>query len=126
MGTDNRHKKQKVRNTAKKRLEQKAVLIALEDTKSSKYYFDSLLKDKKLMGKVIFAKHIGTDPNNVIEAIVQHEPLTRHTHCTELKRPYKSFIDFNSNVKSLLNVLSRVMSSLRFLSSNAKRFSIKS
>jgi hypothetical protein len=58
MGTDERHKKRKARNTSKKRVEQKAVLIALEDTKSSKYYFDALLKDKKLTGQVIFAKHI--------------------------------------------------------------------
>jgi hypothetical protein len=48
MGTDDLHKKNKVRNTRRKRVEQKAVLIALEDTKSSKYYFDALLKDKKL------------------------------------------------------------------------------
>ena len=73
MGTDDRHKKRKVRNTKRKRVEQKAVLIALEDTKSSKYYFEALLKDKKLTGKVIFAKHIGTDPENVVEAIVKHE-----------------------------------------------------
>ena len=73
MGTDDRHKKRKARNTSRKRVEQKAVLIALEDTKSSKYYFDALLKDKKLTGQVIFAKHIGTDPENVVEAIVKHE-----------------------------------------------------
>ena len=73
MGTDDLHKKNKVRNTTRKRVEQKAVLIALEDTKSSKYYFDALLKDKKLTGQVIFAKHIGTDPENVVEAIVKHE-----------------------------------------------------
>ncbi|HFU76437.1 MAG TPA: RloB domain-containing protein [Campylobacterales bacterium] len=73
MGTDDRHKKRKVRNTSRKRFEQKAVLIALEDTKSSKYYFQALLKDKKLTGKVVFAKHIGTDSGNVVEAIVTHE-----------------------------------------------------
>ena len=73
MGTDDRHKKRKARNTSKKRVEQKAVLIALEDTKSSKYYFQALLKDKKLTGQVVFAKHIGTDSASVIEAIVSHE-----------------------------------------------------
>jgi len=73
MGTDDGHKKRKARNISRKRVEQKAVLIALEDTKSSKYYFDALLKDKKLTGQVIFAKHIGTDPENVVEAIVKHE-----------------------------------------------------
>lgn len=30
------------------------------------------MKDKKLAGKVIFAKHIGTDPKNVVNAIIQH------------------------------------------------------
>jgi len=73
MGTDDRHKKRKARNTSKKRVEQKAVLIALEDTKSSKYYFQALLNHKKLTGQVVFAKHIGTDSGSVIEAIVSHE-----------------------------------------------------
>ena len=73
MGTDDRHKKRKARNTSRKRVEQKSVLIALEDTKSSKYYFDALIKDKKLKGQVIFAEHIGTDPENVVEAIVKHQ-----------------------------------------------------
>jgi len=73
MGTEDRHKKRKARNTKKKRVEHKAVLIALEDTKSSKYYFDALLKNKKLTGQVIFAKHMGTDPENVVQAIVEHE-----------------------------------------------------
>ena len=73
MGTDDIHKKEKSkRNTKKKRTEQKAVLIALEDTKSSKYYFEELIKDKKLSGKVLFAKHIGTNPSSVVAAIVQH------------------------------------------------------
>ena len=48
MGTDNLHKKRKARNTRAKRVEQKAILIALEDTKSSRYYFQDLVKDKKL------------------------------------------------------------------------------
>ncbi len=61
------------RNTAKKREEQKAVLISLEDEKSSKYYFEKLLADKKLTGEVIFAKHIGTDAESVLEAIVKHK-----------------------------------------------------
>jgi len=73
MGTDDRHKKRKARNTSKKRVEQKAVLIALEDTKSSKSYFQALLNHKKLTGQVVFAKHIGTDSASVIEAIVLHE-----------------------------------------------------
>jgi len=62
----------KNRNTKKRRIEKKAVLLALEDTKSSKYYFEKLIQDKGLTGKVIFAKHCGTDPENVVQAIVTH------------------------------------------------------
>ena len=36
------------RNTKKQRVEQKKVLISLEDTKSSRYYFEKLVKDKNL------------------------------------------------------------------------------
>lgn len=73
MGTDDRFKKAKEkRKIIKKRMEQKAVLIALEDTKSSKFYFEELIKDKKLTGKVLFAEHIGTNPSKVLEAVVQH------------------------------------------------------
>jgi len=71
MGTDDIHKKK--RSTRKIRVEHKAVLIALEDTKSSRYYFEALIKDKKLTGAIVFAHHIGTDPKNVLEAIVRHE-----------------------------------------------------
>jgi hypothetical protein len=73
MGTDDLKKKAIARNTAKKRKEQKAVLISLEDEKSSKYYFEKLLVDKKLTGEVIFAKHIGTDAESVLKAIVKHK-----------------------------------------------------
>ena len=46
MGTDDIHKKSKDKRTiTKKRIEQKSVLIALEDTKSSKFYFEELIKD---------------------------------------------------------------------------------
>ena len=73
MGRDDFHKKRKERNILAKRDVRKSVLIALEDTKSSKYYFKKLLSDKKLVGKVIFATHIGTDPQNVIKAIIEHK-----------------------------------------------------
>lgn len=73
MGTDDfYHKRKKTRTSVKKKVEQKAVLIALEDTKSSKYYFEGLIKDKGLTGQVIFAKHQGTNPKNVLNAIDQH------------------------------------------------------
>lgn len=65
-------KNRKSRNTKKQRVEKKKVLISLEDTKSSKYYFEKLVQDKNLSGEVIFAKHIGTDPSSVVEAIVSH------------------------------------------------------
>lgn len=66
------NKNRKSRNTKRQRIEKKEVLISLEDTKSSKYYFEKLVQDKNLSGEVIFAKHIGTDPGNVVEAIVSH------------------------------------------------------
>ena len=66
------HKNRKSRSTKKQRVEKKEVLISLEDTKSSRYYFEKLIQDKNLRGKVIFAKHIGTDPRSVVEAIVSH------------------------------------------------------
>ncbi|MBL0686608.1 MAG: RloB domain-containing protein [Sulfurospirillum sp.] len=57
------------RTTKKTRNEKKAVLIALEDTKSSRFYFQSLINDIGLRGKIIFSKHIGTNPSNVLKAI---------------------------------------------------------
>ena len=66
------HKNRKSRSTKKQRIEKKKVLISLEDTKSSKYYFEKLVRDKGLRGEVIFAKHIGTDPKSVVKAIVNH------------------------------------------------------
>ncbi len=70
----------KSRNTKKQRVEQKKVLIALEDTKSSKYYFEKLIQDKNLSGDVIFAKHIGTDPSSVVQAIVSHINATKNAY----------------------------------------------
>jgi len=81
MGTDNLHHKKKARNIKKTRQELKSVLIALEDTKSSKYYFEELLKDKNLIGQVVFAKHCGTNPSNIINAIIKHKknnPRTKY------------------------------------------------
>lgn len=73
MGTDDLHKKARAKRViSKKRKEQRSVLIALEDTKSSKFYFEELIRDKKLSGKVVFARHRGTNPKNVLEAIMQH------------------------------------------------------
>ncbi len=66
-------KKRNPRKTARKRVERKAVLIALEDTKSSKYYFNALLKDKGFRGEVIIASHKGTNPKNVLLALKEHK-----------------------------------------------------
>lgn len=60
--------------------EKKAILIALEDTKSSKFYFNSMIKDFGLSGKIVFAKHIGTNPAKVLEAI---------TSTKDYKKDYK-------------------------------------
>ncbi len=73
MGTDDFHKKRKERNIKRKRVEKKAVLIALEDTKSSKYYFQKLLQDKGLIGAVTIASHRGTNPKNVLQAIKDYK-----------------------------------------------------
>jgi len=51
------------------RKKKKRVLIALEDKKSAKFYFQKLVKDKGLSGEVVFAKHCGTAPKNVLHAI---------------------------------------------------------
>ena len=72
MGTNN-FQNPKERKLTRKRVERKAVLIALEDTKSSKYYFQDLLKDKKFSGKVVFAKNIGTNPKKVLESLTKYK-----------------------------------------------------
>ena len=51
----------------------KHILIALEDTKSSKFYIQTLLKDKSIVPHIVFAKHIGTDPKSVLSAIGKFE-----------------------------------------------------
>lgn len=78
MGNDNFHRKRKERNTRRIREEKKSVLISLEDTKSSKYYFEELLKDKGLKGKITFADHIGTNPAKVLEALKKYKDKNTH------------------------------------------------
>ncbi|MCF6340614.1 MAG: RloB family protein [Sulfurimonas sp.] len=75
MGTDDRHKiskAQRKRIIKKTKSISKRVLIACEDTKSSKFYFTKMIKDYGLRGEVTFAKHIGTNPMKVLEAIKAH------------------------------------------------------
>lgn len=75
MGTEDRHKiakAQRKRIIKKTKNISKRVLIACEDTKSSRFYFTKMIKDYGLRGKVAFAKHIGTNPMKVIEAIKVH------------------------------------------------------
>jgi len=75
MGTDDRHKiakAQRKRTIKKTKSIAKRVLIACEDTKSSRFYFTKMIKDYGLRGKVTFAKHIGTNPMKVLEAIKVH------------------------------------------------------
>jgi len=74
MGTDDIFKKRKLKKT---RQERKLVLIALEDTKSSRYYFEELIKDKGLTGQVVIADNIGTNPNKVIDALIKYEQENR-------------------------------------------------
>jgi len=75
MGTDDRHKiakAQRKRTIKKTKSISKKVLIACEDTKSSRFYFTRMIKDYGLRGQVVFAKHIGTNPMKVLEAIKIH------------------------------------------------------
>ena len=65
------------RKIQKRKIEQKSVLIALEDSKSSRYYFQSLVKDKKLSGKVIFAKYRGSNPTKVLKTLEKHKTEDR-------------------------------------------------
>lgn len=86
MGRSHFSKNSNSRNTQKKRSEKKKVLIALEDTKSSKYYFEKLIQDKGLSGEVVFAKHIGTDPGSVVDAVVQHSGSKENKKTTYEKK----------------------------------------
>ncbi|MGE0738439.1 RloB family protein [Sulfurimonas sp.] len=76
MWRDDFHKREKAKRKIKNKSESKSVLIALEDTKSSRYYFEKLVQHKGLSGKVIFAEHIGTNPKKVLEAILSHKSNT--------------------------------------------------
>jgi len=73
MGTDDFHKDKKTKRKTKNKSESKSVLIALEDTKSSRYYFEKLIHHKGLSGKVILAEHIGTNPKKVLEAVKKYK-----------------------------------------------------
>jgi len=74
MGTDDiRKSKRKSRKMVRKRIESKAILIALEDTKSSKYYFEKLINDKGFTGQVVFAKNVGQNPKKVLEALEKYK-----------------------------------------------------
>jgi len=62
------------RKIKKKKTIQKSVLIAFEDTKSAKYYFNDLLKAKKIKGQVVLVnKDKGQDPKRVIEKLSEYK-----------------------------------------------------
>jgi hypothetical protein len=61
------------RKIKKTKQQRKHILIALEDTKSSRFYIKDLLKHKNIIPHIVFAKHIGTDPRSVLKAIDQFE-----------------------------------------------------
>jgi ribosomal protein S19 len=46
------------RKIKKTKEQKKHILIALEDTKSSKFYIQTLLKDKSIVPHIVFAKLI--------------------------------------------------------------------
>ena len=103
MGTNN-FQNPKERKLTRKRVERKAVLIALEDTKSSKYYFQDLLKDKKFSGKVVFAKNIGTNPKKVLESLTKYKKENIKTKFEKewivIDRDDWSKDDFNGTLKT--------------------------
>ena len=89
----------------KRKIEQKAVLIALEDSKSSRYYFQALVKDKKLAGEVIFARHRGSNPTKVLDNIKKHKTEEQKKRRKALYEKEwividrDSFDDFSSTIK---------------------------
>ncbi len=107
MGTDDFQKKRKARNTSKKREERKSVLIALEDTKSARFYFQDLLKDKKLIGKVILAPHRGTNPKKVLEALITEKQKNRKLKFEKewivIDRDEHPISDFNGTIEIARN-----------------------
>jgi hypothetical protein len=105
MGTDDRHKRakaQRKRTIKKTRDISKRVLIACEDTKSSKFYFTKMIKDYGLRGQVVFAEHIGTNPMKVLEAIKVH--LTKDSNFDEkwivIDKDSYSKAEFNGTIAS--------------------------
>ena len=62
------------RKITSKRKVKKSVLIAFEDSKSSKYYFNDLLRDKNLKGQIeLVNKDKGQDPNSVLNKILEYK-----------------------------------------------------
>jgi len=62
------------RKITNKRKVKKSVLIAFEDSKSSKYYFNDLLRAKNLKGKIeLVNKDKGQDPNSVLNKILKYK-----------------------------------------------------
>ncbi len=105
MGTEDRHKiakAQRRRIIKKTKSISKKVLIACEDTKSSRFYFTKMIKDYGLRGKVTFAKHIGTNPMKVLEAIKVH--LLKDSHFDEkwivIDKDSYSKSEFNGTIES--------------------------
>lgn len=74
------------------RVEKKALLIALEDEASSKYYFQSLVKDKGLSGQIIFATHKGSQPSQVLDALRRHKEGDKHKQNTKVLSYEKEWI----------------------------------
>jgi hypothetical protein len=58
--------------------ERKMLIIACEDEKSSKLYFEAIFNDLKknhaiANNSLIFAKRLGTDPENVVKSALEHK-----------------------------------------------------
>jgi hypothetical protein len=58
--------------------ERKMLIIACEDEKSSKLYFEAIFNDLKrnhaiAKDSLVFAKRLGTDPENVVKSVLEHK-----------------------------------------------------
>lgn len=65
--------------------ERKRLIIACEDTKSSRFYFQEIFSELQkdfaiAKTSLVIAKHIGTDPNNVLKALLEHPKYETFEH----------------------------------------------
>lgn len=70
------------------RNERRAILIATEDEKSARTYFERVRDALRSHRVVVLADHIGSDPNSVVEAARQARDARREEHRRGLADPF--------------------------------------